>query len=55
MISINKINQIFERFGSLIIRLRYAVVAVFILALVFGGDRFKKNSDRCRLGQVASG
>jgi len=42
MISINKINQIFERFGSWIIRLRYVVVAVFILALVFGFAGLKK-------------
>ncbi|WP_321494226.1 MMPL family transporter [uncultured Desulfobacter sp.] len=42
MININKINMIFEKFGSLIIRLRYGVVAVFILALVFGGAGLKR-------------
>jgi len=42
MININKINQIFEGFGSWIIRLRYVMVAVFILALVFGVTGLKK-------------
>ena len=42
MININKINQLFEKFGSLIIRLRYLVVAVFILALVFGFAGLKR-------------
>ena len=42
MININKINQIFEKFGSLIIRLRYGVVVVFILALMFGFAGLKK-------------
>ncbi|WP_020586645.1 efflux RND transporter permease subunit [Desulfobacter curvatus] len=42
MININKINQIFEQFGSWVIRLRYLIVAVFILALVFGFAGLKK-------------
>ena len=42
MININKINQMFEQFGSWIIRLRYLVVAVFILALVFGFAGLKR-------------
>lgn len=42
MININKINLIFEKFGSLIIRLRYVVVAVFVLALAFGFIGLKK-------------
>ncbi|HBT89066.1 MMPL family transporter [Desulfobacter sp.] len=42
MININRINQMFEQFGSWIIRLRYVVVAVFILALVFGSAGLKR-------------
>ena len=42
MISINKINLIFEKFGNLIIRLRYVVAAVFILSLVVGVTGVKR-------------
>ncbi len=42
MININRINRIFEAFGTQIIRLRYMAVLVFVLALIFGFTGLKK-------------